>query len=50
MQKPKNTMSNEMTELLQDKAKEQPKSERLIIRWLDENESPPEGQAERKQP
>ena len=40
MKKPKNTMSNELTELLQDKAKEQPKSERLFVRWLEEGESP----------
>jgi len=36
----KETMSQELTEMIQEEAKPKPKKERLIIRWLEEGESP----------
>lgn len=52
MRKLKDTMSPDMTELLQDKAKEpvKEKGERLIFRWQEEDESPADRQAEREKP
>ena len=34
----KDTMSQELTEMIQDKAEPKKKSERLIVRWLEEDE------------
>lgn len=35
----KDTMSQELTEMIQEKAEPKSKSERLIVRWLEEDEA-----------
>ena len=35
----KDTMNKELTEMLQDKAEPKGKSERVIVRWLEEDEA-----------
>lgn len=43
----KDTMNHELTEMIQDKAEPKKKSERLIVRWLEEDEAE-QGQGEVK--